>query len=303
MLLFPRFSNHCLANAIEPLRAANDLLMREAYRWRFVTVDGEPVVSSSGLPVTPNGKLRDHAGGAFLFVMSSYDAPMHANYKTSRALKDAARRFDSIAGLDTGAWLMAEAGLLEGSKATIHWDELPSFSEAFPGVAAVAERFVIDQNRITCGGAMTAFDLVLDLIRQSHGSVLSLEVSGFFLHQSTEATTRHQFRAPHSAIVENCVSLMSANLENPLPIGTLARRVKLTQRTLSRLFQAELGVPPKTVYKRLRLSAARRYVQQSTYSISEIAIRCGYGNAAAMTRAFVAEYGQPPSVLRREGRG
>ena len=103
ILLFPRFSNHCLANAVEPLRAANEILMHEAYRWRFVTLDGAEVVSSSGLPVVPHGRLRDEPGGTFLFVMSSYDVTRHAGSATDRALNSAARRFEVVAGLDT--WL------------------------------------------------------------------------------------------------------------------------------------------------------------------------------------------------------
>ena len=299
VLLFPCFSNHCLANAIEPLRAANGLLMREAYRWRFVTIDGEAVTSSSGLPVMPHCRLQDHPGGAFMFVMSSYDVRDLATYALSRALNAATRRFGVIAGMDTGAWLMAEAGLLDGRSATIHWDELTAFSETYPAVDTMSERFVVDGDRITCGGAMTAFDLVLALIRYTHGAALALEVSAFFLHQSTQAPESRVFNHRVSSLVERSVMLMSSNLETPLPIGEIAARLRVTQRTLARVFQAELGAPPMTVYKRLRLASARRYAQQSSYSILEIALRCGYRSGAAMTRAFVEEYGQPPRAFRR----
>lgn len=298
ILLLPRFSNHCLANAVEPLRAANEILMREAYRWRFVTLDGGEVVSSSGLPVVPHGKLRDEPGGTFLFVMSSYDFTKHATAATSRALAAAARRFEVVAGLDTGAWLMAQAGLLEAHTATIHWAELTGFSEAYPEVDSVPQRYVIDGNRMTCGGAMATFDFVLDLIRRTHGSALGLEVSAFFMHQSTDAPLARIFRTRASPLVERGLALMSAHLETPLPIGEVAKRGHATHRTLARAFQAELGASPAAVYKRLRLAAARRYAQQSSYSIAEIAVRCGYANAAAMTRAFVQEYGRPPSTFR-----
>ncbi|WP_425100410.1 GlxA family transcriptional regulator [Tropicibacter sp. S64] len=298
ILLFPRFSNHCLANAVEPLRAANEILRREAYRWRFVTLDGGEVMSSSGLPVLPHGRLRDAPSGAFLFVLSSYDAPRHATAATARALTAAARRFAVMVGFDTGAWLMAHAGLLDGRAATIHWDELTAFSEAFPHLDTRAERYVIDGNRMTCGGAMTAFDFALELIRQSHGAALKLEVSAFFLHQTREAPQARLTREATSPLVERCLALMSANLEAPLPIETLAARCQTSQRTLARAFRAELGAPPATVYKRLRLAAARRHAQQSTWTIAEIALRCGYANAAAMTRAFTAEYDAPPSAFR-----
>lgn len=298
VLLLPRFSNHCLANAVEPLRATNELLMREAYRWQFVTLDGEAVVSSSGLPVMPGCRLRDHPGGDMLVVMSSYDVRDFATATTARALRAAARRFRTVVGMDTGAWLMAQAGLLDAGSATIHWDELTAFSEAFPSVHCVPERYVDAGDMITCGGAMTAFDLVLQLIRRAHGAAVALEVSAFFLHQSTGAPQDRIYGYRLSPRVEGCLALMSSTLETPLRIGDLAARVQTTQRTLARAFQAELGAPPKTVYKRLRLAAARRYARQSNYPITEIALRCGYRNAAAMTRAFVEEYGKPPSEFR-----
>ncbi|MDQ2094824.1 GlxA family transcriptional regulator [Rhodalgimonas zhirmunskyi] len=301
ILLFPRFSNHCLANAVEPLRAANDLLLREAYRWRFVTLEGDTVTSSSGLPVVPNGRLRDHAGGDYLFVMSSYGARTCATPATARALTSAARRFKTLAGMDTGAWLMAHAGLLDGKSATIHWDELTAFSEAFPMVDTLPDRVVSDGTTLTCGGGMTAFDLVLDLIRRTHGAALGLEVSAMFLHQTVEAPPHRVFRQRVAPLVENAVALMSANLETPLAIGAIALHLRSSQKTLTRAFTKDLGAPPATVYKRLRLAAARRYAQQSGYSITEIALRCGYANAAAMTRAFTGEYGQPPSAFRRPG--
>ncbi|MEO1106069.1 MAG: AraC family transcriptional regulator, partial [Pseudomonadota bacterium] len=183
--------------------AANEFLMREAYRWDFVTLDGAAVKSSSGLPVLPSCRLRDHPGGAFLFVVSSYDVRSFATQATSRALRAAARRFQRIAAMDTGAWLMANAGLLGGAKATIHWDELTAFSETFGEVEAVAERYVIEDQRITCGGAMAAFDLALDLIGRTHGEALRLEVAALFLHQATEAPQDRIHRHRTSPLVEN----------------------------------------------------------------------------------------------------
>ncbi|MFW2586647.1 GlxA family transcriptional regulator [Sagittula sp. SSi028] len=298
VLLFPQFSNHCLANAIEPLRAVNTLLMREAYRWRFVTLDGGEVTSSSGLPVMPHGRLRDHTGGDLLCVVSSYGMRDLTDGDCARALRAASGRFARVAGMDTGAWLMAHAGLLDDRRATIHWDELTAFAEAFPAVDAVAERVVKDGNRLTCGGAMTAFDLVLGLIKSAHGAALAMEVSAYFLHQSTTAPQARVFRQNTSHLVERSIAAMSAQLETPLTIAEIAARMGVTQRSLSRAFHSDLGAAPKTVYKRLRLAAARRMAQQSSYPIAEIALRCGYGNAAAMTRAFVAEYGLPPSRFR-----
>lgn len=299
VLLFERFSNHCLANTVEPLRAVNEILEREVYDWSFVTLDGKAVTSSSGLPVLPEARLSDHPGGDILMVMSSYDMAAHATPKAIRALKSAARRFDKLIGLDTGSWVMAAADLLDGKRATIHWNELTTFSEAFPAVDAVSERWVFDGNIATCGGAMTAFDLVREMIRRDHGEAIRLEIEAFFLHLSAEQPRHLTVNVQGPGLVYDALSRMTDAIEAPVAIEDLARQLKTTSRSLSRAFVAELGAPPQTVYKRLRLSAARRFAEQSDYSIAEIALRCGYANAAAMTRAFKSEFGRTPSSYRR----
>ncbi|MDF1715450.1 MAG: helix-turn-helix domain-containing protein [Antarcticimicrobium sp.] len=301
VLLFPRFSNHCLANAVEPLRATNELGRRDLYRWRFVTVDGAPVSSSSGLPVLPDCRLSDHPGGDVLFVLPSYDVQRHATQPVLRALKAAARRFGAVAGMDTGSWLMAAAGLLDGHRATIHPNELTGFSEAFDMVEAEDSRFVMDRRMLTCGGAMTAFDLVLELIARAHGEAMRLEVASFFMFARSDPPKGPLVRSTGSKLVDGCVALMSAHLEEPLSVPQLAAGMGAHPKTLARAFHAHLGAGPQTVYRRLRLTAARRYAEQSGYSIAEIALRCGYQTPAAMTRAFGQEFGKPPSAFRQGG--
>jgi len=134
ILLFEQFSNHCLANILEPFRAANTLSNETLYRWRFYTLDGASVSSSSGLPIVPDGTFDPPQRIDDLFVVSSYDHLSLSTSKCRNALRAARTNTKRIVGLDTGAWLMAAAGLLDGQKATIHWDILDSFSEQFLSV-------------------------------------------------------------------------------------------------------------------------------------------------------------------------
>lgn len=304
VLLFPRFSNHCLANAIEPLRAANGFAGRALYDWQFLTLDGGPVRSSSGLPVMPGGRLADSPGGDYLFILPSYGMRDHAGPETTRALRAAARRFRALAGMDTGSWLMAEAGLLDGRRATIHWDELDQFAERFDRVEAVADTFVEDGDRLSCGGVTTTFELVLHLIGRTHGEALRIEVAALFTPAAAVTRPdRMEKAATGSALVDRAVALMRLHLEEPLPLPALAARLGITQRRLEAECARHLGAPPRAVYRRLRLLAARRFVTQTGYSVAEIALRCGYRNPAAMTRAFQREFGTTPTALRRRGRG
>lgn len=298
VLLFDRFSNHCLANAVEPLRAANSFLGRAAYSWEFLTLDGKSVASSSGLPVTPDKALTAECSGEALFVMPSYDYRALATPACTRALRTASRRYHKMVGMDAGSWLLASADLLNGKRATIHWEELESFGESFAEVDARRERLVVDGNRWTCGGAMTAFDLVLRMIGETHGESLRLEVAAFFMHSDPNSGLEPSGVRPRSRIVTAAVAAMRENLEEPLAISLLATQLGCRQKELEILFKAELGAGPRTVYRRFRLMAARRYVQQTGMSVAEIAVRCGYADPSAMTRAFSEEFATTPRQLR-----
>jgi len=297
VLLFVRFSNHCLANAIEPLRAANMLLGRKVYDWQFLTLDGQPVTSSSGLPVTPGAALGQ-ARGDVLFLIPSYGARRLATAACRRSLHSAATRFGILAGLDMGSWLLAAADLLSGRRATIHWEEFEAFSEAFPDVRAEKKRVVMDGNRWSCGGAMTAFDLVQRMIADAHGEALRLEVAALFMQGDPDGQSTAAELRPRSQLVAAAVAILRDRLEDRITVADLATSLGASQRELELLFKQQLGASPRTVYRRIRLVAARRYVEQTRLSVAEIAVRCGYADPSALTRAFVAEFGETPRNLR-----
>jgi transcriptional regulator GlxA family with amidase domain len=299
VLLFDRFSNLCLANAIEPLRAANTLSGRDLYRWRFLSIDGSGVVSSSGLPVQPDMPLSRNAGGDYLFVMPSYGFRDHAGARTSRALRSAAARFRVMVGMDTGAWLLAAAGLLSGRCATIHWDEMVAFAEHFPDIDVREDRYVIDGNRMTCGGVTTTFDLILDLIEAHHGAMLRLQVAALFLHNDRPLAGRVVLPRTGRPVVDTALSAMRRNIEAPLPVAAVAKAAGVSQRSLEAAFRETLALPPQAVYRSLRLREARRLAEDTRMSVAEIAARCGYADPSAMTRAFRAEFGQSVRELRR----
>jgi len=293
ILLFDRFSNHCLANVLEPLRAANDLSGHQVFDWNIVVLAGQGVHSSSGLRLEADAQLADMRGD-ILMVMPSYGFLTHANVTSSRALRAAARRFDTLAGLDTGSWLLAQAGLLDGHRATIHWDELDRFSERFSEVDVQKEAVIYDRNRITCGGASTAFTLAMQLIEKQQGAALRLRVENLFSGAYAQRPDRR------GGISARAVDLMRTNIEEPLPIAQLAQQLGRSQKHLERQTLARLGAAPQVIYRRIRLERARGLALETSISVAEIAVRCGYKDASAMTRAFRSEYGTTPQALRRE---
>lgn len=298
VLLFDNFSNHCLANAVEPMRAANTLARQPLFRWQFLGLDGQSLTSSSGLPVAPEMALRDHPGGDLLMILPSYDFKRHANPQTFRSLRAARKRFKTLVGLDMGSWLLAGAGLLENRTATVHWDELDHFAETFPEVDASPKRTVLDGDVYSCGGGITALELMLDIIALHHGAMLRLEVAALFMHGERPSPTDLPPRLNETTASEAAVALMRRNIEAPLPIEAIAKRLNLSPRALERHFAKALGQSPTQTYRALRLNAARRLVEQTTLSVAEIATRCGYENPSALTRAFKSEFDTTPRKIR-----
>jgi AraC family transcriptional regulator, carnitine catabolism transcriptional activator len=157
----------------------------------------------------------------------------------------------------------------------------------------------MDGDRLTCGGVTTAFDLVLALIEAHHGPMLALEVAALF--QPADRGTEGERVRPltRRRAVEAAVAAMRRNIEMPLPVRDIAAGAGVTQRALEAAFRETFGRTPQAVYRGLRLREARRLLAGTAMSVAEVAARCGYENASAMTRAFRAEFGISPRQMRR----
>lgn len=302
IMLFPDFSNLCLANAVEPLRAVNRIAGRACYRWRYLGLDAQEVTSSSGLTVRLDGALSRSEGGDYLFVMPSYEVRRHDTPACRRMLRAARGRFARLAGLDTGSWLLASAGLLDGCRATIHREEQVALAERFPEVDVSAARVVDDGDILSCGGALTTFELVLGLIERHQGALTRLEIAALFLDGATDRPGPAAPRPGQTA--EAAMAVMLRHIETPLPLREIAARIGLSQKRLEQRCRARYGIAPQELYIAVRLRAARRLVETTALSVSEIALRCGYADPSALTRAFRRAFGQTPRSLRSAvGRG
>lgn len=304
-LLMPGFSNLCLANAIEPLRAANQIAGKPLYRRRLATLDGAPVASSSGITVAPDCALAQLGRCDVLFVVSSFDYQALADRAAANALRRAARQADALGGLDTGAWFLARAGYLEDRRATIHWQELEIFAEAFPEVEVSADRFVQDRGRITSGGATTALDLMLKRIRETHGAALAFDLMGFFIYDAERTADGPQRGARSASFAARAPEILSAidameeTLETPPPVAEIAARAGCSRRGLERSFLRHLGMSPGRYQQLMRLKRARQLAAETPLPVTEIAVRTGFTSSSTLARAFRAEYGGSIRDLRR----
>lgn len=298
-LIFDGFSNMVLASAIEPLRAARDMAGPDSFSWRILSISSGSTASSSGLIVQSDAKLADARDLDALFVVAGYGARGHAIPNTIKSLQSVSRKTPLLAGLDSGAWLLATAGLLNGRRATVHWQDLSLLAEQHLDVTVVDERFVIDGNRITAGGAAAVFDLMLRLIHERGGGALAFDVATMFSREARPAAPQ---ATSHTSPLVKAVNAMRAHLERPLSLPALSAAAAVSPRTLARLFEREFGSTPGRYYQRIRLAEARAIVEETALSASEIADRTGFSSAACLSRAFGEHFGQTMRSARQRRR-
>jgi AraC family carnitine catabolism transcriptional activator len=292
--VFDRFSNHCLANTMEPMRTANLRVGADAFQWKVLSPSGDPVRSSSGLPILPDGALSHMPPCDYLFVMPSYDHLVHDTGRNRTMLVRAARQSKFVVGLDTGPWLLASAGLLDGYKATLHAAEIDAFAETFPNVQTLRQQVVDDGRMLTCAGVMAAFDLTLLLIRRHMGEAVALDINRFFLRDSDAPVTP----SVQDQLVSRALTIMEKSQESPLSLHQIARSIGCQPKTMERRFQAALGASPGVVYRHMRLTTARHLVQNTRQPLAQVALAVGFQTPAALSRAYRDMFGNAPSQDR-----
>lgn len=297
-----------LAATIEPLRAANRAAAQELFAWRLFSRNGTPPVSSSGIPIQVHGAFDPAAQRDVLIVVAAFNARSHA-VPVLATLRRAARVAASLGGVESGSWVLAQAGLLDGHRATTHWEELEEFGMAFPNVDVVSDRYVLDRRRFTAGGAAPTLDMMLHLIRGQHGLALALNVASIFVYDQQQAADDPQpivslgQLSQRDPQVAEAIRSMQSHLEEPLPVAAIARRTALSIRTLQKRFRVQLGVSPHAYYLDLRLAAARRRLRQTRHSAAEIAAAFGFRSSSTFARAFRTRYGISPMQARLQPSG
>ncbi|GHB16245.1 GlxA family transcriptional regulator [Salinicola rhizosphaerae] len=304
-LLIPRFSMMAFFAAVEPLRIANRLADRELYRWTLISEDGQPVTASNGMTLLVDCAPVDAPSLPTLAVCAGFEPERDLSRRLAQWLHRLASEGCLLGGIDTGPLLLAESGLLDGHRLTLHWESLPAFRERFPALDAVESLFEIDARRFTCAGGAAAMDMTLNLIAQRHGQTLADDISEQLIHARLRPRQDQQ-RLPlarrlgtHKRPLVDAVALMERHLEQPLGIQALAERIGLSLRQLQRLFVTELGKRPRDYYLALRLDRARHLLEETDRDILSIGLGCGFGSASSFSRAYRQHFGHSPRGARR----
>lgn len=312
ILVTPGFNLAATTSFIDPFRAANYLEGRTRFTWRLVSEPGGAVSASNGLSVATE-RLSDvdleTARFGLVAVSASWTPERHATRAVRAALRQAYRRGALMAGLDTGAFILADAGLMTGIRATVHYEHIDALSELYPDVEVSEDLIVADRRRLTCCGGEAAADLALQLVRERCGDTLANSAARYIFHPAVRGYGLSQLPALTEPLgrsvperVRSAIRVMEAHLEEPLPIPEIGRRVGLSQRQLNRLFTRHLGKSTMLYYRDIRLDRARGLVTQTEMPLTQVAIASGFRSLMAFSRAYRQRFGLPPSRDRVEGR-
>jgi transcriptional regulator GlxA family with amidase domain len=304
-LLVHQFSMIAFATAIEPLRLANRAAGHECYKFAAFSDDGANCRASNGIEVNVNGSFGEAIDLDIMIVCGGLDIHRPDHKRLNAVLRRGAARGAMIGAVCTGTYVLVKAGLLDGYRATIHWENLQSLLSEHGDMDLGSDLFEIDRNRMTCAGGTAAADMMLAIIMRDHGADIASEVADQLIHHRIRESGERQrmdlrmrLGIAHPKLLR-VISMMDQTLEAPLSSQELAAAVQLSTRQLERLFLKYLGRSPAKHYLRIRLERARGLILQTAMPLLEIAMECGFTSASHFSKAYLDCFGKPPSAERK----
>ena len=285
---------------------ANKEMGEPVYDAHLLSETGGPIRSSIGISVATE-PLDDTSFDTLLVGGSAVAGALTPG--VIKFLRQALERSRRVASICAGAFVLAEAGLLDGRRATTHWHHARELQARFPKVKVEEDRiFIIDSAVWTSAGMTAGIDLVLAMIEQDLGADVARAVARQLVVYHRRAGGQSQFSAlleleAKSDRIQSALAYAKRNLDRPLTVGQLAEAAHLSPRQFSRAFRAETGQSPAKAVENLRIEAARLMMEQSRHPIDVIARQTGFADRDRMRHAFLRTFGQPPQVIRRNARG
>jgi transcriptional regulator GlxA family with amidase domain len=303
-VVYPGYSVMALA-VVTAFEVANMLADEPLYELHFVSEHGGKVRTSAGL-MLDSEPFTDKPFDTL--VIGGGDTSVPSTPGLVAFTRDAPKRHRRIAAVCTGAFVLAEAGLLNGRRATTHWMHARDLQKRFPDVKMEEDRIFINDGAIWTSAGMTAgVDLGLALIENDLGPEIAKSVARKLVVYHRRGGGQSQFSAllelsPKSDRIQTALAYARDNLHKPLTVPELADAAHLSPRQFSRAFHAETGQSPAKAIENLRVEAARDLMEHSRHSIDVVARQTGFSDRDHMRRAFLRAFGQPPQVLRRHAR-
>ena len=311
-LLLHDFTLISLSSAIEPLRMTNRVCDQNSYSWKTISESGGAVTASNGLKISVDSGIGDHDvlnGLDVVIVCGGVLIEKSTSPPVLSWLKAVNRKGVSLGAICTGSFALAKAGLLNGYRCSVHWENMASMTEMFSYVDVSGSVFTIDRDRYTSSGGTTPIDMMLHFIRNQLGSGVCADVAELCVYKRI----RHSDESQHMPLQHSLggrsrrllllVELMEANIREPLSQEDLATYVNVSRRQLQRLFQRHMQFTPSQYYMHLRLQRARELLLQTSLSLTDISSMTGFVSTSHFSKSYKESYGYSPRVERQQDAG
>ncbi|QKC86904.1 GlxA family transcriptional regulator [Mesorhizobium sp. NZP2077] len=310
ILLFPGFSQLALHAFLEPFHIANTVMRLKLFKWRIAGFSTQPVEGSSGISVAVDvttDELNSRSpsrGPDHLIIVAGEQVGRRLSPQCNNFLRMIARRGVPISALGTASWLLAQTGLLAGTRCTIHWSRLAAFSEVFSQPDIRDTLFVKDGQFSTCAGELASFDLAVDMIANHVGGFTAQQVCRHATVEGQRSGTNRQtgptglaFAGVSDKLLMS-MRIMDENVECPLSMSEVAKRAGVSRRQLERLFAAHVHMPPVRHYLRVRVEHGKRLIEGTSMAIVDIAMACGFVSPSHFAKCFRLFNGVSPQQCR-----
>ncbi len=301
-LLLDGFTHLALSSSLEVLRVANLLSGQELYRWSLMAPNGQSQTSSNGLVTMVDSDLKDLRHGTNLYVVSGIDAQTKTSERLNSYLRLQHRHGVQLGALCSGAYILAQAGLLTGHTCAVHWEYYPLFRERFRDVYLIEDAFCADGHPHTASGGTAGAELMLHLIKMQHGKEFSTNIADQLVLPRVRTQGEMQRMPNHvrygtrNQTLLQTLEFMNANIEEPLSTPKIAELIGVSGRQIERVFNKYVGHSPGRHYMRLRLDHAKKLLATTDMSIIQIALATGFTSPSHFSRVYRAEFGETPYV-------
>jgi len=304
-LLVENFSLLALSAAVDPLRIANMVVGRRVYNYKMIVAEGQEVRSSDGMRLLADATFLDGETFDAVFVVGPNPIPRRGIGVVLDWLRLQARKGVAIGGLDTGSYFLARAGLLNGYRCTIHWEDRDVLVEQFPKVTVSNRLYEVDRDRFTCSGGIAPLDMMIHLLGLPPGSadlsarVLELLVADRRSHEQRQRTSLRQYIGAEHAKLEEALQLMESNVEEPLTVAEVAAFISVSQRQLERWFHERIRKTPAQTYLEIRLLRARQLLFRTSRPLEEICARTGFTSITHFSTRYKEQFQISPIADRK----
>lgn len=300
-MLMPGFSAMAFFSALEPLRIANRLANHQLFSWTIHAPAADLALASNGIQIRCDSAVPD--APETLIVCAGFNPLDHVGVGLLDKVRRSWRSGCQIGAIDTGAFILAEAGILGQETITLHWEAADEFRRRYPNIPVSSELYERHARLFTCAGGTAAMDLMLDTIAASHGIALANAVSDQLIHDRIRPPTAPQRTSSAEQargagpVVQRLIAGMERGITFASSLEAIIANEAVSRRQVERLFVSRMGMTPGRYYRELRIRHAIELMRNARIPVHEAAVASGFSSQPVFSRACRQHFGKSPREL------